>query len=173
MRCAAWGRAGASLVSLLYGCGGVSTHSGNQAPSSGNEAGAGAAGTDDAAGLGGALQATATGGHGGSAVGAEAGQASEPRPLIRSATRYCESSLECFGFECVAPAQQPPVCVVPCASDEDCQADEACLGAATLEKSCFPRCDSPADCANAFDCFDFDESSGLVCFPAPWTNGWR
>lgn len=138
-----------------------------------NDAGWSTGHPEGAAGLGGAPEMAPSGEGGGVAASGEAGQpAAVQEPLIRSATRYCESSLECFGLQCLAPPELPAICVAPCASDQDCRPDEACLGAATLEKSCFRRCDSPADCDYRFDCFDFDDASGLVCFPAPWAADW-
>lgn len=173
-----WGHAGALMVALVLGCGGEATHTpkGDSGPASG----AGAGGQSD--GTGGSLAVAGTpemphgdAGVGGRVEGGDAGQAGQamtPDPLIRSATRYCEDGRECFGLACVAPPNQPSfVCVAPCASDEDCQPDESCLGRSGLEKACYARCDSPVDCAYRFDCFDFDEQGKLVCFPLPWVRG--
>jgi hypothetical protein len=172
MKRVGWAIVGVALVALVYGCGGSSTRKPDLDMSALDDAGAGGR-PEAAAGMGG-MPGMPTSDLGGVAGLGEAGQgvAMQP-PLIRSATRYCESSLECFGLACVAPPSQPAVCVMPCASDGDCEPDEACLGGGSLEKSCFRRCDSPRDCDYRFDCFDFDEASGLVCFPGPWTIGWR
>jgi hypothetical protein len=159
-------------LSAFTACGGQSQSS------SGEPMGASAAagsGTSGASGSGGDL--TSSGGtqseSGGPPDSGAASEAGTPGyvSLIDSGTRICDNEDYCFGLTCYAPATfVPTVCVARCETDANCLPFEACVQSAKLDPTCYPRCASPSDCYDGFDCFDFSGTGRLVCFPTNWAS---
>jgi hypothetical protein len=89
--------------------------------------------------------------------------------IIRSGTRSCETTRECFGLSCeFGPSPKVGVCVARCSTDEDCDVNEHCLGLETFTPGCFAACTSPTQCGLGFDCFDYHSDQQYTCLPTSW-----
>ena len=100
-----------------------------------------------------------------------------------SGRAFCDDDRDCVALECGAAACDPLKCVAKlgarrkscarlCGSHADCRADELCIADPTIDASCFPRCEWPADCITGFDCFDYFRTGDYLCVPAEWALGW-
>jgi hypothetical protein len=88
---------------------------------------------------------------------------------IRSGTRFCETSRECFGLTCeFGSTPKRGACVARCATDDECDANERCLASNQFGASCFAVCTSPTQCAFGFECFDYRVVNSYTCLPGSW-----
>jgi hypothetical protein len=97
--------------------------------------------------------------------------------LIGTGTRLCREPRECFTLQCQGhDGFMTSVCVTHCPTGIECEVGTTCIN--ELDASCLRTCDSPGDCTDTFDCFDFHGEGNYVCIPPEWaarlaSGNWR